>query len=247
MCFYPYSLTPTPRPNMEFVTDLPPILFLHGLATTSQRTWGENGWFDLVNEAGRDYLPIDLPGHGTEYSPSEDFNGDLVNYVNLHIAPPVVDGIGFSLGAQILLKTALLKPERFRKIVLSGVGDSLFEPDQARGLKISNAISGKGSVEDPETLYFSRLAEHADINGSYIAKYLSGHHTPILPRDLTSLDIPVLVVLGENDFAGPATTLMKSLPEADLVTLKGVDHFATPKDFHFLEAALDFLDAEPNW
>ena len=57
----------------------------------------------------------------------------------------------------------------------------------------------------------------------------------------------VLIVLGENDFAGPATRLIDSLPNAKLVMLKGVDHFATPKDFSFLENALDFLDSAPNW
>ena len=40
----------------------PPIIFLHGLATTSKRTWGDNGWFDLVRDAEREFLPIDLPG-----------------------------------------------------------------------------------------------------------------------------------------------------------------------------------------
>jgi hypothetical protein len=36
------------------------------------------------------------------------------------------------------------------------------------------------------------------------------------------------------------------LPDAKLVTLRGADHFGTPKDFRFLDAALEFLEATPG-
>ena len=36
---------------------------------------------------------------------------------------------------------------------------------------------------------------------------------------------------------------MDRIPNAELVTLRGVDHFGTPKAFAFLDAALPFLDA----
>ena len=53
--------------------------------------------------------------------------------------------------------------------------------------------------------------------------------------------MPVLVVLGERDFAGRADRLMAALPYGRLLSLSGTDHFGTPKDFRFLQAALDFL------
>ena len=48
---------------------------------------------------------------------------------------------------------------------------------------------------------------------------------------------------GRPDFAGPADPLMDALPDARLVTLKGVDHLRTPTDFGFIDAALGFLRA----
>ena len=59
---------------------------------------------------------------------------------------------------------------------------------------------------------------------------------------LARITCPVLVVLGDSDFAGPADPLLDRLPNAELVTLRGVDHFGTPKAFAFLDAALPFLD-----
>ena len=62
---------------------------------------------------------------------------------------------------------------------------------------------------------------------------------------LGAVEVPVLVVLGERDDAGPAEPLVDALPDARLVLLPGVDHFATPKDFGFIDAALGFIDALP--
>jgi len=55
----------------------------------------------------------------------------------------------------------------------------------------------------------------------------------------------VLVVLGDRDFAGPPDPLVEALPDATLLTLRGADHFGTPRDFRFIEAALAFIDAVP--
>ena len=49
----------------------PPIVLLHGLATSSARTWGETGWLDLLADAGRAVTAIDLPGHGTAAKPHD--------------------------------------------------------------------------------------------------------------------------------------------------------------------------------
>ena len=59
--------------------------------------------------------------------------------------------------------------------------------------------------------------------------------------DLAAIDAPVLVVLGDRDFAGPADRLLAALPDARLVTLRGVDHFGTPSDYGCIEAVTGFL------
>ena len=56
----------------------------------------------------------------------------------------------------------------------------------------------------------------------------------------------MLVVIGDRDFAGPADPLVDALPDARGVTLRNVDHFATPESFGFIDAVLEFLDAIPG-
>jgi hypothetical protein len=56
--------------------------------------------------------------------------------------------------------------------------------------------------------------------------------------------MPALVVVGDQDLAaGDPAPLAAALPDARAVVLKRVDHFATPKDFGFLDAALEFIGA----
>jgi hypothetical protein len=54
----------------------------------------------------------------------------------------------------------------------------------------------------------------------------------------------VLLVLGEQDFVGPADKLVCALPNAQLRIVPGVDHFATPKAFDAIDATMRFLMAE---
>ena len=48
-----------------------PVVLVHGFATSSARTWGDNGWLDLLADAGREVIPIDLLGHGEADKPHD--------------------------------------------------------------------------------------------------------------------------------------------------------------------------------
>lgn len=224
----------------------PPVFLLHGLATTAQRTWVETGWVDLLTEAGRTVIAPDMLGHGTA-ARSEDPGdyADLPRWVLEQFPSEPVDAVGFSMGARLLLALAAQEPDRFNRLVVSGVGATLFDHDPEHAAMIRSAIAGEAPPEDPEAGHFSALADEDDIDRPSLLALLSGANTPISPDLLRALAIPVLVVLGDQDFAGPADPLLDALPDARLLTLKGVDHFGTPKQFGFIDGALEFLDAQP--
>jgi hypothetical protein len=71
------------------------------------------------------------------------------------------------------------------------------------------------------------------------------HGLPVTKDKLAAVANPVLVVLGDQDFAGPADPLVDALPNSTFLGLKRADHFGTVKDFRFIDAALQFLDAVP--
>jgi pimeloyl-ACP methyl ester carboxylesterase len=219
-----------------------PVVLLHGFATSSARTWGDNGWLDLLGDVGRHALPIDLLGHGTADKPHDPAAYAAMESLVLDQLPDEpVDGIGFSLGARVLLTLASEHPDRFGRLVLTGVGANLLRTEGSD--LILRAIEGEGDPTNPVVQYFAGLAQHPEVDRAALAACLRSPRPVLTPERLATVQLPVLVVLGDKDFAGPGEPLVEALPDAQLVTLRNVDHFATPKDFGCIDAALDFLGA----
>ena len=221
-----------------------PVVLVPGFATSAARTWGENGWLDLLTDIGRIPIPLDLLGSGTCEKPHEpEAYANFEQHLLDRFPTEPVDAIGFSLGARTLLVLAALHPDRFSSLIVAGVGRNLFERDQT-GEAIASAIDGTGNTDDPVVRYFVQLAEAPDQDPLALAAFLRRPPaTPISGELLGAITCPVLVVLGDKDFAGPADPLLEALNDARFVSLRNVDHFATPKDFGFLDAALEHLSA----
>lgn len=224
----------------------PPVVLVPGFATSAARTWGDNGWLDLLVDIGREPLPLDLLGSGTCEKPHEpEAYAQFEQHLLDRFPSEPVDAIGFSLGARTLLTLAALHPDRFSSLIVAGVGRNLFESDGTSSA-IASAIDGSGSTDDPIVRYFAQLAEAPDQDPLALAAFMrrSGGVT-ITAELLSRIECPVLVVLGDKDFAGPADPLLDCLSDARLVTLRNVDHFATPKDFGFIDAVLEQLSRDP--
>ncbi len=222
-----------------------PVLLVHGLASSFDLNWREPGWVDLLSDAGREVIGIDLLGHGKADKPH-----DPAAYANVtdDIAAALPDddsqvqAVGFSMGARLLLEVAAEQPDRFERIVVGGIGAGVFAGGSSEAL--ATAIEG-GVVDDTHgtARLFAQFAAGSGNDPKALGAFLRRESKPLDRAKLTALTCPVLVVLGDQDFAAPAAPLVDALPNARYLELKGVDHFATPKDFKFLDAALDFLGA----
>jgi pimeloyl-ACP methyl ester carboxylesterase len=218
-----------------------PVVLLHGFATSSARTWWETGWLDLLNEAGRRTVPIDILGHGTADKPHDPAAyADLEGYVAERLPDGPVDAVGFSMGARLLLGVAIAQPDRFRRIVTMGVGRNLFESSGSD--VIVDAIQTGDAPENPAASYFARLADHPENDREALLACLQAPMRLLTAEALGRVTASALVVIGERDFCGPAAPLVEALPDARLVVLPRTDHFSTPKDFMAMDAALKFLE-----
>ena len=223
----------------------PPVLLLHGFATSARRTWREPGWIDLLNDAGREVIAPDLPGHGEADKPHDPAAyDDLEGSVLASFPSEPVDAVGYSMGARILLSLAIAQPDRFNRLVLGGVGAGLFDPGD-RGARIAAAVEGRFDEADLVARHFHDLAHEPGNDPEALAAFLRRSSVPLDRGQLTAVRCPVLVVIGSDDFAGPGEPLAEALPDAQLLTLPGVDHHGLPKNFVFLDKTLEFLDARP--
>jgi len=223
-----------------------PVVLVHGLGGSAATTWRQNGWLDLIADAGRPALGIDLLGHGTSPKPHDpERYRDMHRHVLDQMPAGPVDAIGFSLGSRILLECAIVAPERFSRLVLTGVGTNLFEARSEHHTKIADAIAGKADPTDPFSRYFTDLANDPEGDPEALRAMLKSPMEKLTPARLAPVTMPVLVLLGDDDFAGPADPLVDALADAQFTELKRCDHFATPRSMQCLEEALAFVDAAP--
>lgn len=222
-----------------------PVLLVHGFTTSAQRTWAEPGWIDLLTEAGREVIAPDLLGHGDADKPH-----DVESYAEVEelVAAQLpegqqVDAVGYSAGARIVMCLASREPERFGRIVLGGMGGRLFKPREDN--PILDAIEGRGDPDDLVNQHFKAMAEGDGNDPHALAAFIQRRQPPLGKEELATITSPTLIIIGDKDFAGPGEPLAEAIPGAELVTLKGVDHFGLPKAFAFVEKGLDHLGAAP--
>jgi pimeloyl-ACP methyl ester carboxylesterase len=237
--------------------DSTPVVLVHGWGGSYAATWERSGFSMLLADAGRPVIGVDLLGHGEAPKPHDpdayaDLTARVFEAIDEHAGPEsTVDAVGFSLGAMTLIRAALARPARFRRMVLAGVGTNVFERDDAATAAIVAAIESDSDTTDTDADNRARLfAQYAHQPGNDPAALAAimkrVPSSPLVPADLAPISCPVLVAVGDRDFVLPADDLVDALPDARLALLRRTDHFATPESFEFIDAALEFLDAVPG-
>ena len=213
----------------------PPVVLLHGFATSTERTWREPGWFDLLKDARRRVFGIDLLGHGEADKPTDPAAyDDLVGPVIEQFPETPADVIGYSLGARTALQIAMQHPERVNRLVLAAVGENL-------------VAGGSGEMAPHVADRFESLITTPGNDAEALRACIGRERRAFTAEELATVTAPCLLVIGSDDFAGPPEPLADLLPDARVTSLPGVDHFGLPKQFAFIDAALEFIDAVPSW
>jgi pimeloyl-ACP methyl ester carboxylesterase len=219
-----------------------PIVLVHGLGSSFEHGWRAPGWVDLIADSGRDVIPVDLLGHGTADAPHDPAEyADLESSIERALPDAPVDAIGFSLGAQLLLRVTARTPDRIGRLVLIGVGANVLRDDDPSDL--ADAFEHGAEPANVTARLFVQLARSAGNDPRAIAACVRRPREALTPDELARVSTPTLVIIGDKDFAGPAEPLVDALPNATLVTLKGVDHFRAPSEFACIDAALEFVEA----
>ena len=226
-----------------------PVLMVHGWGGSHQRTWQEPGVEMLLQESGRRVIGIDLLGHGTAEKPH-----DPVAYADLSLPIRIaintdgrvdgrVDGLGFSLGAIALLHAATINPNMFRRLLLVGIGDSMFAPhNESETARIISGVDGTASDDDTIARQFGTYARQTHNDPDALRAVLQRPRgAPFTELIANAITAQVLVVVGDGDFVLPADRLAASFQNSRLQILRNCDHFATPEHFSFIDAMLDFF------
>jgi pimeloyl-ACP methyl ester carboxylesterase len=215
------------------------LVLLHGFASSFDHTWRQNGWVDILGDFDCTAPEVDLPGHGSSARPVDPGSYASVEEDVAALLPTPTGAVGFSAGAEILLRIAIAHPGQFERLALLGVGDNVFEERDASS--VVHALDGDSEPEDVQARLFYRLARTTGNDPKALAAFLRRRRDPIRAEDLAAVTCPVLVVLGDRDFIPSADRLVEALPSGTLHVAPGVDHFATPSNFGVIDATMTYF------
>ena len=245
------------RWHVQVAGDGPDLLLIHGAGGAAQSF---RHLFPLLTDRFR-VIAVDLPGQGFTQCGAQRRLGldamaeDLVALCD-HMGWRPAQIVGHSAGAAIALRMVELGVEAAEVTAINaalgnfrGVAGWLF-PMLARALaatpltssvfastvtpaKVHSLIAGTGSVleAEGEALYLRLCRDTAHVDGtlSMMAQWsLDG-----LLRRLPQIDVPVHLIVGENDKAVPPDTSAEAasrLPAARLTRLAGLGHLAHEED-----------------
>ena len=217
---------------------------IHGWAGSFKRTWQEPGIESLLKESGRTVVGIDLLGHGLAEKPHDpaaysDLSLPIRNAAN----DQIVDAVGFSLGAIALLHAATMKPHMFRKLMLVGIGDNIFEPHNPNDSEvIISGIDGTAEVGNTLARQFGNYARQSGNDPDALRAMLQRPRGATFTRDnALAITAEVYLIVGDRDFVLPADELATSFENSKFKLLKNCDHFASTENFSLIDAMLNFF------
>ena len=223
-----------------------PVVLVHGWAGNFRDTWQKPGIDALLGDIGRSVVPFNLLGHADQPKPTDPMAyADLPQWFleNLPSETPIVDAVGFSLGALTILRALIAAPQRFGKVILAGIGDGVFvksAPDANK--RIIDALEGNAPEDDELGRMFAHYGNQPGNDLAALTAIMKRPPSePLNAEDLAVIPNEVLVVIGDKDFTFPAEKLASAFPNGRLVVLKNTDHFATPESFSFIDQILDFF------
>lgn len=221
-----------------------PVLLVHGWGSCFHDTWEATGITSLLGDTSRSCIGVDLLGHGTAPKPHTPSSySDLGERVRVALPNIPVDAVGFSLGAMVLLDELVKSPHRFRRVVLAGIGDGVFNVVATEDhRRILAGLRGTAPEDDNVARLFGQYAAKGSNDIEALAAVLERPRSaPYSEADFNHVTNAVLVAVGDRDFVLPADRLGRAFVNGSLRILRNTDHFKTPESFEFIDAMLKFL------
>lgn len=230
----------------------PPVVLVHGFASTLKRNWKEVRWFATLANAGRQVIALDCRGHGESEKPHEaqayhtdSMVGDVVRLMD-HVGVSRAAIMGYSMGGRIVAELLIRYPQRLTCAILAGIGRGVLgERRDAEAIARVLEAQDAATITHPVGKAFRQFAEQGGNDLQALAACMRGFRSVVDDAALATLRTPVLIVAGDRDeLIGDPSELARLIPGARLVVVPGRDHLSTVGDRRYKEAVVGFLAAK---
>jgi pimeloyl-ACP methyl ester carboxylesterase len=263
------------RLYVEETGDGSPVLFLHEFAG-DHRSWEPqvralSRRYRCIAYSARGYPPSDVPEDPAAYSQARAVEDAIAVLDALDVDRAHV--VGLSMGGFATLHLGLRHPDRARSLVVSGVGYGA-QPDRREAFReesnvIADAFAQEGAAEvakryavgparvqlqnkDPRgwAEFAARLAEHDSQGSALTMRGVQAARPSLydLTDELRALDLPVLLIAGDEDEGCLEASLMlkRTIPAAGLALLPKTGHTCNLEEPELFDRLLErfFADVE---
>ena len=231
-----------------------PVVMLHGAAVTFAGNFGACGWVDPLTTRGLQVIGLDFRGHGGSDKPSdpamhgtEAFTGDVIALLD-HLGIEQASIVGYSIGSTIALHLLHTHKDRFTSGALVATGDGIIgHPPRTfpEILPPMVEILHWPAIPDdvpPSVAFYYNFAESVGGSRAGVAAALSGAFPPCTPEEAAMIDIPVLVVSGDQDVVlGMGPRVAEAIPNSRYLEIAGADHFTLAVNDEVQRSVAEFL------
>ena len=236
-----------------------PVVMLHGAAVSFAGNFGACGWVDPMTARGLRVIGLDSRGHGGSDKPEDPalhgtdvLTGDVIALLD-HLELDQVSIVGYSIGSTIALHLLHTRGDRFRSGALVATGDGVIGyPPRSfpEILPPMVEILHWPEISDdvpPQVAFYYNFAESVGGSRAGVAAALSGEYPPCTPEEAATVEVPVLVVSGDQDIVlGMGPRVAEAIPKSRYLEIAGADHFNLAVNEDVQRAVADFLVDPPE-
>ncbi len=223
------------------------VLMLHGFVADSYINWVRPGLIDKITGAGFQTIQLDQRGHGMSEKPHEQeryADGAMIKDAQALLDHLGVDRcvcVGYSMGAMNTLRLLTSGEKRIKAAVLGGIGGASLQVGRG-GEFLADAMLAEDKTTITNTFARS-FRDFADLTkGDRKALAAIQRQPREAFGDLGSIDVPVLVLVGDNDpMIGDGHELAAQIRGARAAVVGG-SHLNVVNNPEFHRELVEFLE-----
>ncbi|MFW9866018.1 MAG: alpha/beta fold hydrolase [Candidatus Thorarchaeota archaeon] len=246
----------------------PPVILIHGFAASLEGNWKQTNWVEVLKNDYKVIL-LDCRGHGKSDKPLDPaqygahMTDDIIKLLD-YLEVKKANFFGYSMGSRLTFELLRRKQELFISAILGGFVFRLPSDEQRSGAQtrmkdmIEALEANVDEIKNPAALRIRRIiSAYKDFdlqNLDALAAVLKGGVQPQrnsipssaqIKESLKKINVPVLTVVGSDDFPGDKTVIAQLVPDACHFQIQGRDHINVVPDpkFHMMvKAFLDYVN-----
>ena len=232
-----------------------PLILVHGWGSDLKHNWVDTGWIDSLQSA-RQVIALDCRGHGQSDKPYDQkaysysiMARDVLHLMD-HLNIAKTDIFGYSMGAFMIVHLLGHNKEKFTSVIMGGIGDETEQSKDAQFIADALLAKNASQVINPLGKIYRSYVEinpNNDLKSlalSALQMWPEGYPVQIGGVGLAEVDIPVLIINGEQDYPYVESDekLAEAIPGSKLVRIPRKDHLTVVNSRRFKKEVLTFLE-----